>query len=59
MPVPITPPEIDLRVVRSRIDDPELLADELGSSAWLSNAGGIKSDDLSLLPIGRCRRRER
>jgi len=52
MPVPITPPEIDLRVVRSRVDDPELLADELGSSAWLSNAGVIKSDDRSSVLSG-------
>lgn len=52
MPVPITPPEIDVRVVRSRVDDPALLADELGSSAWLSRARIVKSDDRSSVLSG-------
>lgn len=52
MPVPITPPEVDVRVVRSRIPDPELLADELGSSAWLSRARIVKNDDRSSVLSG-------
>lgn len=52
MPVPVTPPEIDLRVVRSRVDDPELLADELGSAAWLAGATVVKSDERSSVLAG-------
>lgn len=52
MPVSITPPEVDVRVVRSRVADPGLLADELGSSAWLSRARVVKTDDRSSVLSG-------
>ena len=52
MPVSITPPEVDVRVVRSRVADPDLLADELGSSAWLSRARVVKTDDHSSVLSG-------
>lgn len=41
-----------MRVVRSRVEDPRLLADELGSSAWLSRARVVKTDDRSSVLSG-------
>jgi tRNA A-37 threonylcarbamoyl transferase component Bud32 len=52
MPAPITPPEVDVRVVRSRVEDPDLLADELGSSVWLSRARVVKTDGRSSVLSG-------